>query len=79
LLVWWDALLVLDLALNVVDRVGGFNLEGDGLARQGLDKAVAIFRVAVEVYRVSSQDLHLHCKVRCPSAVAWIEIGRCDR
>jgi hypothetical protein len=49
LLVRWDALLVLDLALNVVDRVGGFNLEGDGLARQGLDKAVAIVRVAVEV------------------------------
>ena len=39
LLVGRDALLVLDLALDIVDRVGRFNLECDGLARQGLDKA----------------------------------------
>lgn len=32
LLVRRDALLVLDLGLNVVDSVGGLNLEGDGLA-----------------------------------------------
>ena len=33
LLVWWNALLVLDLALHIVDGVAGLNLEGDGLAR----------------------------------------------
>jgi len=33
LLVWGDALLVLDLALHIVDGVAGLNLEGDGLSR----------------------------------------------
>jgi len=32
LLVWRDALLVLNLALDVVDGVRALNLEGDGLA-----------------------------------------------
>lgn len=32
LLVWWDALLVLDLGLDVVDGVAGLHLEGDSLA-----------------------------------------------
>ena len=36
LLVRWDSLLVLDLALDVVDGVGRLHLEGDSLARQGL-------------------------------------------
>ena len=35
LLVGWDALLVLDLGLYVVDGVGRFDLEGDGLACLG--------------------------------------------
>jgi hypothetical protein len=43
LLVWGNALLVLDLALHIVDGVGRLNLEGDGLARQGLNEAVAIY------------------------------------
>ena len=41
LLVWGNALLVLDLALHIVDGVRGLDLEGDGLARQGLNEAVA--------------------------------------
>jgi len=40
LLVWWNALLVLDLGLDIVDGVRGLNLEGDGLASEGLDEAV---------------------------------------
>ena len=28
--------LILDLCLNVVDSVGGFNLEGNGLSGEGL-------------------------------------------
>ena len=36
LLVRWDSLLVLDLGLNVLYRVGWLHLEGDGLASQGL-------------------------------------------
>lgn len=38
LLVRGDSLLVLDLGLNVVDRVGRFDLQRDRLARQGLDE-----------------------------------------
>jgi hypothetical protein len=41
LLVWGNALLVLDLALHIVDGVRGLDLKGDGLARQGLNEAVA--------------------------------------
>ena len=36
LLVWGDALLILDLSLDVVNGVRAFNLEGDGLAGEGL-------------------------------------------
>ena len=38
LLVWWNTLLVLNLRLYVVDRVGALNFEGDGLTREGLDE-----------------------------------------
>jgi hypothetical protein len=38
LLIWGDALLILDLLLNVVDGIGRLNLEGDGLACEGLDE-----------------------------------------
>lgn len=40
LLVWGDSLLILDLRLNVVDRIAGLDLKGDGLARQGLDETI---------------------------------------
>ena len=38
LLIWRDALFVLDLGFDIVDRVAGFDFEGDGFAREGLDK-----------------------------------------
>merc|ERR1712227_824724 len=38
LLVWRNAFLVLDLGLDVLNRVRWLNLKGDGLASQGLDK-----------------------------------------
>ena len=38
LLIWGDSLLVLDLSLDVLDGVRWFDLEGDGLASQGLDE-----------------------------------------
>lgn len=37
LLVWRNAFLVLDLRLDVVNGIGGFDFEGDGLASQCLD------------------------------------------
>lgn len=44
LLVRGDAFLVLDLGLDVVDRVGRLDLKGDGLAREGLHEAVISVR-----------------------------------
>ena len=38
LLIRRDPLLVLNLRLHIVDRVGRLNLQGDGLAREGLDE-----------------------------------------
>ena len=38
LLVGGDALLVLNLGLDVIDGVGGLDLEGNGLSCQGLDE-----------------------------------------
>jgi hypothetical protein len=47
LLVRGDSLLVLDLGLNIVDRIGGLDLKGDGLARKGLDEAVDFVSLVV--------------------------------
>ena len=38
LLVRRNALLVLDLLLDIVDSIGGLHLEGDGLSSQRLDE-----------------------------------------
>merc|ERR1719188_1013838 len=38
LLVWGNSFLILDLGLDILDGVRGFNLQGDGLASQGLDE-----------------------------------------
>ena len=38
LLVWWDAFLVLDFGLDVFNGVSWLDVEGDGLASQGLDE-----------------------------------------
>merc|ERR1711981_1042020 len=38
LLVWGNAFLILDFGFDILDGVRWFNLEGDGLASQGLDK-----------------------------------------
>merc|ERR1739844_383990 len=38
LLIWGNALLVLDLGLDVFDRVRSLDLKGDGFTGQGLDK-----------------------------------------
>jgi len=38
LLVGWDAFLVLDFCLDILDAIRGLDLESDGLARQGFDE-----------------------------------------
>ena len=40
LLVGGDSFLVLDLVLDIVDRIGGLHLEGDSLSRKGFDEAI---------------------------------------
>lgn len=42
LLVRGDTLLVLDLGLDIVDGVGGFDFERDGFTGEGFDEAVAL-------------------------------------
>jgi hypothetical protein len=48
LLVRRNALLVLDLRLDIVDGVGGLNLKSDGLASQSLDDCGEISRGIME-------------------------------
>jgi len=38
LLVWRNAFFVLNLGLDILNGVAGFNLQSDGLASEGLDK-----------------------------------------
>jgi len=38
LLLWWDSFLVLDLSLDIGDRVVGLDIQGDRLSRKGLDE-----------------------------------------
>merc|ERR1712014_176244 len=38
LLIWGNAFLVLDLGLDVLNAIGGLDLEGDGLPCEGLDE-----------------------------------------
>merc|ERR1719419_172900 len=49
LLVRGDSLLVLDLGLDILDRVAGFHLKGDSLAREGLDEDLHLRPSLVEV------------------------------
>ena len=57
LLVWWNAFFILNLGLDIVDRVGRLNLKSDGLASQGLDEAVS--DVSFQSFAVSLQGFVL--------------------
>jgi hypothetical protein len=63
LLVRGNSLLVLDLGLDIVDRIGGLDLKGDGLARKGLDEAVDFVSLVVVACGETEAlgCLHLHC------------------
>ena len=54
LLIRWDSLLVLDLRLDIVDRVARFDLERDGLSREGLDETIQICVSVLQVHVVCS-------------------------
>ena len=63
LLVGWDAFFVLDLGLDVIDRVRGLNFEGDGLASEGFDEAGEQGGLSAEGIEglYIRRSLHLHC------------------
>ena len=72
LLVRRDALLVLDLLLHVVDRVGRLDVERDRLARQGLDEDL---HAAAEAQHEVERRLLLDVVVREGAAVLELLAG----
>lgn len=65
LLVRRDALLVLDLGLDIVDGVGGFDLERDGFAREGFYEA-DLESGLLWVGKVKTERL---------TSALWLEVG----
>jgi hypothetical protein len=78
LLVRGNSFLVLDLGLDIVDRIGGLDLKGDGLARKGLDEAVNFVSLVACGETDALDFLHLHCE-RTKSAeipcIFWQYLG----
>jgi hypothetical protein len=68
LLVRGNSFFVLDLGFDIVDGIGGLDLKGDGLAREGFDEAVeSLASVFVRDHRRGNwrgvpEILHLHWK-----------------
>merc|ERR1719323_1021511 len=73
LLVRRDALLVLDLGLDVVDGVGGLDVEGDGLAGEGLHKDL---HAAAEAQDQVKGRLLLDVVVRKGAAILKLLAGK---
>jgi len=48
LLVWWDSLLILNFRLHVINGVGTFHLQSDGLAGEGFHKDLHLERELME-------------------------------
>jgi hypothetical protein len=48
LLIGRDTLLVLDLGLDIVDSVRGFDLEGDGLSSEAMDVSGKLAEESIE-------------------------------
>ena len=63
-------LLVLDLGLDIVDGVGGLDLKGDGLAREGLDEDLHLEVAGNVSYGARSSELatHLADASVCPTS-----------
>ena len=72
LLVGRDALLVLDLLLHAVDRVRGLHIQGDRLARKGLDEDL---HAAAEAKNQVERRLLLDVVVRQRAAVLQLLAG----
>jgi len=50
LLIWGNALLVLDFGFNIIDGVWSFDLQSDGLASQSLDEDLHLEKQTTEEY-----------------------------
>jgi hypothetical protein len=73
LLIRGDALLVLNLLLNVVDGVGRLHLQGDGLASQSLDEN--LWKVDAESISLLSINYDgCVAKTRCRLLPAWFTV-----
>ena len=72
LLVRGDALLVLDLGLDVLDGVRGLHIEGDGLTREGLDEDLHLERRGVVRRRkkINEEEKNVHTHARESTATA---------
>ena len=73
LLVWGNALLVLDLALHIVDGVRGLNLEGDGLA--GDCEGVSMRRHLDVGAAASGVDLRVFTKICMVAVGVCVDVG----
>ena len=73
LLVWGNALLVLDLALHIVDGVRGLNLEGDGLA--GDCDGVSMRRHLNVGAAASGVDLRVFTKICMVAVGVCVDVG----
>jgi hypothetical protein len=58
-LVWGDALLILDLRLDVVDGIRRLNVECNGLTREGLDEYLH-----GDTYYFADYEKYLHSSKR---------------
>lgn len=74
LLVRWDAFLILDLGLDIVDGVGRLHLEGDSLAREGLDEAIRKPQVSSTSFLLSVTV----SRVRWRSRFRWATVSLCE-
>ena len=70
---------ILDLGLDVVDSVGRFDLQGDRLAREGLDKNLHLKQGRLGRGRLWTNGL-AHCGLWCcsPCVLEWsVRVGTC--
>jgi len=67
LLVWGDALLVLDLGFDIVNGVRALDLKSDGLAGQGLNKDLHLFQTKKTIIRKLA-NMSLCKEMACISA-----------
>merc|ERR550517_1659941 len=72
LLVWGDALLVLDLGLDVVNGVRGFDIKSDGLACEGLDEDL---HATAQAQNQMQRGLFLDVVVRQGAAILELLAG----